>query len=138
MIHFILDTDTLSLFQRKHPAVMASVVAHRNHTAISTITVEEQFGGWFSRLRQARTSVDYAAISGYLASATEMLSQLRVVPMTESAILRFHSLMKQKLNIGSNDFRIAAIALDSSATVVSRNLRDFGRVSGLTVVDWSI
>lgn len=138
MIHFILDTDTLSLFQRKHPVVMASVLAHRNHTAISTITVEEQFGGWFSRLRQARTSTEYAAVSGYLASAMEMLSQFRVVPMTEAAILRFQSLMKQKLNIGGNDLRIAAIALEGGATVVSRNLRDFGRVPGLIAVDWSV
>ncbi len=138
MIQFILDTDMLSLFQRKHPVVVASVVAHRTVTAITAITVEEQFGGWFSRLRQVRTGSEYAAISGSIASTTEMLSQFRVLPMTESAFDRLGELKRQKLNIGGNDLRIAAIARETGATVATRNLRDFGRVPGLVAVDWSV
>lgn len=140
MIEFILDTDTLSLLQRKHPAVTAAVAAHLVAIAISAISIEEQFGGWFARLRQAQSSAEYAAISGYLSSAAEMLSQFRVVPMNESALDRFGQLKKIKpnLNVGGNDLRIAAIALEAGATVVTRNLRDFGRVPGLQIVDWSV
>ena len=43
-----------------------------------------------------------------------------------------------KLNVRANDLRIAAIALENSAIVVSRNLRDFQRVPGLQVEDWSV
>jgi predicted nucleic acid-binding protein len=35
------------------------------------------------------------------------------------------------------DLRIAAIVPENNATLVSRNLRDFQRVSGLVVEDWS-
>ncbi len=42
-----------------------------------------------------------------------------------------------KLNVGASDLRIAAIVLEHNATLVTRNLRDFGRVPGLKVVDWT-
>jgi len=48
------------------------------------------------------------------------------------------SLIRQRLNVGSNDLKIAATALEQNATVVTRNLRDFGRVPGLTCEDWTV
>jgi tRNA(fMet)-specific endonuclease VapC len=38
--------------------------------------------------------------------------------------------------IGSNDLMIAAIALANSLTLVTHNLREFGRIAGLRIDDW--
>ncbi len=43
----------------------------------------------------------------------------------------------ENLNVRKMDLRIAAIVLEKGATLVSRNLRDFRRVPGLRVEDWS-
>jgi len=48
--------------------------------------------------------------------------------MTESAIARYDHLRKLKLNVGRNDLRLAALALELNATIVSDNIRDFIRV----------
>ena len=39
------------------------------------------------------------------------------------------------MNVGSNDLKIAASALENNAIVVTRNARDFGRVPGLLCQD---
>ncbi len=50
---------------------------------------------------------------------------------------RYNSLLALRLNIGGMDLRIAAIALEENATVITRNLRDFGRVPGLACENWA-
>jgi tRNA(fMet)-specific endonuclease VapC len=42
-----------------------------------------------------------------------------------------------KLNVGKNDLRIASIAQVNNAIVVKRNVRDFNRIPGLQIEDWS-
>ncbi len=139
MITFILDTDILSLLQRHQtPKLLELWKANRASIAITVISVEEQFNGWISRLRRTKTPSEYSRISSYFASTIEMLSHFPILSMTESAVLRFHTLEKLKLNVAGNDLRIAAIALEAGATVITRNLRDFQRIPDLKAVDWTL
>lgn len=38
--------------------------------------------------------------------------------------------------VSTHDLRIAAICMDRSATLISRNRKDFDRVPGLSVTYW--
>jgi tRNA(fMet)-specific endonuclease VapC len=61
-----------------------------------------------------------------------------VLDFTEIAFEQFQELTRQKVQVGTQDLRIASIALSIDATVVTRNRRDFERVPGLKIEDWSI
>lgn len=63
--------------------------------------------------------------------------EIRAFAVTGAAVARHETLRKMKLNVGRNDLRLAALALELDAIVVTDNVRDFGRVSGLRWVDWT-
>lgn len=138
MPFFILDTDTLSLLQCGQPPVCAAVAEHSpDDLAVTVITVEEQLSGWYSLLRQSRKPQELAGVYRRLAENVAFLARVKILSFTEEAIARFENLRAQKLGIGTMDLRIAAIALENGATVVTRNVRDFGRVPGLTIENWA-
>ncbi|MCU0705638.1 MAG: type II toxin-antitoxin system VapC family toxin [Fimbriiglobus sp.] len=139
MAVFILDTDTLSLYQRNHPAVLAAVSARvADVLALVTVTIEEQIGGWSKVARAARTPQQIEHAAQLLSAIAPTWGRFTLFPMTVAALGRFDQLSRAKLNVKGNDLRIAALALDHAATVVTRNRRDFGRVSGLLIEDWSV
>ena len=47
-------------------------------------------------------------------------------------------LMKDGLNIGPNDMIIAATALSNQAILITANVREFSRVPGLLVENWTV
>ena len=65
------------------------------------------------------------------------LSRLQILTYDQRDMQRSEQLRKQKIRIGRTDLRIAAIALEQNAVVVTRNVRDFQQVPGLQVEDWS-
>lgn len=136
---YLFDTDTLTLFERMHPVIIRNVFHHlAADIRVTSITIEEQLGGWFAMLRSARTPQQIETAHTRLSETVRWLSTWDVVPYTALAVSRFQDLLRQRLNVGGNDLRIAAIALELGATVVTRNLRDFRRVPGMTCEDWSV
>lgn len=135
---YLLDTDHVSLYQMGHPRVLQQILLHlQDRLAITVITVEEQLSGWQRALRQARDDSRRAEVYRRMALAIENLSGWSVCPFTLPAMTRHADLLRQRLNVSSNDLKIAAISLEMGATVVTRNARDFGRVPGLVYEDWS-
>lgn len=137
-MRYVLDTDTLSLFRRGNPHVIARLQAtDPGEAGITVITVEEQLTGWYALLRKVRTPPETAAAYERLAKTVTFLGSLPILPFTEAAIARFQRLLNLKLNVGAMDLRIAAIALEAGATVITRNTRDFSRIPDLMIEDWT-
>lgn len=136
---WILDTDTLSLLQRGNAEVTHRILLHDpRDVALTVITAEEQIEGRFKSIRNARGRANIAVAYSQLAATLRSIGRMPILDFSEQAQIGFDSLVAMKLNVGRNDLRIAAIALALKATVVTRNQRDFGRVPGLPLEDWSI
>jgi tRNA(fMet)-specific endonuclease VapC len=73
----------------------------------------------------------------HLATSVEFLASFTLLRFTEGALDRFEGFKKMKLGVRGQDLRIAAIALEQGGTLVTRNVRDFQRIVGLVVEDWS-
>lgn len=138
MTLYILDTDTLSLLQHGHPKVSQECAArHPSDLAITVISVEEQLSGWYTLLRKARRPEDLARAYQRLVDTVRTMARLTILPFTIPAIARYQQLIRLRLKVGRMDLRIAASVLEHGGTLVTRNTRDFGRVPGLVIEDWS-
>lgn len=138
MAAYLLDTTTLTHLQASHPAVTANLAAHAGDAVgVSAVNVEESLGGWYARSRQARTNAAEAAASQLFAAAVGFLAKFPIHPLTEPILDRYDRLRKLRLNVGRNDLKIAATALELGAVVVTNNATDFGRIPQLVWEDWT-
>jgi tRNA(fMet)-specific endonuclease VapC len=140
MSRFLLDTDTLSLLQQGNATVLQRVNSHPiADIAISVISIQEQMQGSLIAISRARTRQQLAlAYDRLMSRYLPLWFRFTVLSFPKSVILRFEHLRSLRLNVGSMDLRIAAVALENGLTVVTRNRRDFGRVPGLASDDWSV
>ncbi|WP_341526740.1 type II toxin-antitoxin system VapC family toxin [Nostoc sp. UHCC 0302] len=136
---WILDTDTLTLFQNQHSLIKQRInEVNSENIAVTVITVEEQMRGWLDAIRQS--SEAQRLRWGYLGlqQAVEFFNIIRILDFDETAINCYTKLKKQKIRIGTQDLRIASIAISNNGILVTRNQRDFSRIPGLQFEDWTV
>jgi tRNA(fMet)-specific endonuclease VapC len=63
---------------------------------------------------------------------------MTVLPSDDRAAAHFDALKHQHIRIGTQDLKIASIALANDATVLIRNTQDFSRVPSINFEDWSV
>jgi tRNA(fMet)-specific endonuclease VapC len=86
---YILDTDTLSLYQRGLPGLVARVDAQDpGELAITVITVEEEITGWYTLLRQVRSPDEIVRAYERLGQAIPLLARWQILPMSLPALMR--------------------------------------------------
>ncbi|HBI41319.1 MAG TPA: nucleic acid-binding protein [Planctomycetales bacterium] len=138
MTLYVLDTDMLTLLEEGHPAVARRFLEQRpEDAAITVLSVEEQLSGWYTQVRKAKRPERLAWAYRRLTDAVGFLAHLRILTYDEQAIGRYEQLRKAKVKIGRMDLRIAAVALEQGAVLVTRNARDFRKIPGLQIEDWS-
>jgi tRNA(fMet)-specific endonuclease VapC len=136
---YILDTDHVTLLQRDHLQVIARVGEKPpEQLAVTIITAEEQLRGRLAQLKGAKSSQAIIKAFTELRKAIHYFSHIQILDFDVAADAQFTSLRQQKIRIGTNDLRIAAIVLATGNILVTRNRSDFEKVSGLIIEDWSV
>lgn len=140
---YLFDTDHISILQDgtgSEYAVLALRISQHSWSdiALSVVSVHEQMIGAHDYINRARK--DAEIIRGYALINTILSSYAGapVLPFDSSAIAIFHNLRQSKIRVATMDLRLAAIALSRNLIMVTRNSRDFGKVPGLSMEDWTI
>lgn len=139
----LLDTDHLTILQRQnepgHSRLRARLGAFPEEDVRTTVvSFEEQMRGWLSAIASAKNKAQELAAYERLCNLLTFFSSIPVIGYDDAAAERFAALRRLRLQIGSMDLRIAAITLSQNGLLLSRNLKDFGRVPNLRVEDWTV
>jgi tRNA(fMet)-specific endonuclease VapC len=140
---YLLDTDHLSILQRKTGAEYANLSTWMSQFApaefaCSVVSLHEQVVGAHAFLNMAKNSA--GLIRGY--ALLERLPRdylaFALLPFDAPSAAAYDQLLARNIRIGAMDLRLAAIAIARQLTVLTRNLRDFGRIPGLAAEDRTV
>ena len=137
----LLDTDHLTVISFPDDSRFQTLRARMDLSAdqdfaTSIVCAEEQMRGWLAEINRWRDIRRQAIAYDRLAMLLEFLAQWEIMRLDERAIEEFGRLRNKRIRLGTQDLKIAAIALANNARLLSANLRDFRRVPGLRVENW--
>jgi tRNA(fMet)-specific endonuclease VapC len=112
--------------------------ANPKNLAVTVISLEEQMYGRLSEIKKATSAISLITAYSRLEITLDYFKSVQVLPFDQNAHTSFESLIRQKLRVGTQDLRIAAIALSVNGIVVTRNQKDFGKVPNLQVENWAV
>ena len=142
-MRYLFDTDHISFIQRRSGSEFANILSRiAQHPStdfgLSIISFHEQVLGAHNFINRARTNIE--VIRGYtlLQETLQGFSNAPVLTFDAKAIAIFDELRAQKIRTSTMDLRIAAIALSNNLVLLTRNTRDFEKVPGIVMEDWTI
>lgn len=115
MIRYILDTDHLSLIERKHPRLKKYLdLIQPDEVAITIISAEEQLRGRFQQIRRFNSGVACVEAYQHLRETIARLKATTILDFDAAAEMLDQYLRRQKPRLGTQDRRIAAITSPTS------------------------
>ncbi len=136
---WIIDTDHISLLQRGHPVVTQRInQVNTDEIAVTIITAEEQLRGRLDFIRKASAIDELVSAYARLRDTLKDYKSINLLDFNHKACSCYEDLVRQKIRIGTQDLRIAAITLSVNGILVTRNERDFARVPGIQLEDWTV
>jgi tRNA(fMet)-specific endonuclease VapC len=136
----LLDTDHLSILTESRQSLRHKLWERLDgsgeNLGLPVVSVEEQLRSWLAQIRRAKNAHQQIVPYARLAKLIDFVRDWTVVDWNEPAADVFVTLRRQRIRVGTQDLKIAAITLANDALLLSANRRDFEEVPGLRVEDW--
>jgi len=108
---YVFDTDCLTLFQHQHPSIVQRVTAtNPQDIAVTIISLEEQVYGRLNAIRRANSPEKLISAYSKLKYTWRFFTTINLLDFTPESHVCYAELIRQKIRIGTQDLRIAAIA----------------------------
>jgi tRNA(fMet)-specific endonuclease VapC len=134
------DADVLSeLFAGAESYVRGAEAVPVEQHAITVVVLEEILRGRLNQIRRAEAGKSRISIErayDLLQGTVQYIQHFLVLPYTSEAERLYQGWRQHKVRVGTRDLRIAATCVANSATLISRNRRDFELVPDLSVQFW--
>ncbi len=132
MLKYMLDTNIVIYTMKNRPDHMKKVFnLHHGQMCISAITLGELVFGAEHSQQVERNLIDIE----------KMVSRLNVLPFDDKAAYHFGQVRAELYSIGKPigpyDMMIAGHARSSGLKLVTNNIKEFERVQGLQVENWT-
>src|SRR5437879_40848 len=112
----LLDTDHLSVHafpeSKGYQNLSSRIRASTEEFGTTIVCVEEQLRGWLAAIHRKKDVVDQVRLYEHLAQVWAYFHDWSIRSFDHAAADRFKLLRKQKVRIGTQDLKIAAIALN--------------------------
>ena len=137
----LLDSDHLTVLGYSDDprcALLTERLERASDPSVATtiVSFEEQMRGWTAEIHRQRDVHRQVVFYERLGMMVDFFRRWMIVPFDSKAADSFLSLKKDRIRIGTQDLKIASIALVHHAKLLSANLRDFRKVPGLQVESW--
>jgi tRNA(fMet)-specific endonuclease VapC len=142
-VRFVLDTDHISIIEKETEPEYTAISSRlalfsMADWSCSIVSFHEQVLGCNKYLSKPRNTDD--VVEGYdrFIKVLALFRGVSVLPFDQSAAREFDRLRAQRVRVGTYDLRIASIALSRGLILLTRNTRDFAKVPGLVIEDWTV
>ena len=137
----VLDTDVFSSYAYGVASIVAMISAQPADTLyVPIIAVEEVFRGRLAAIRKfdtvRQTDKRLQAYHHFLESYST-LSRFNILAHNAASENLALQWKQAKIKVGIQDMRIAAITIVNSATLITRNAREYAQIPSLKFVVWS-
>lgn len=136
----LFDSDHVSVL--KYPGtlrarnLLARMALAPEPVLVPVVAAEEQMKGWLASINKEKSIFRQPGPYRELAKLFRFFAAFSVVDFEDPAAAKFEELRKAKVRIGTQDLKIASIALVNDALLLTANRQDFEQVPGLRFENW--